>query len=285
MDEQPSTPQYQPQPAESALPAQSQATPSPQPQPAPTHEMPGAFALFGPSINALKVNIRTLLAIIGLVALTAVIAVLIVRNVTGTAGSPGNSAALTPASLLGILFFVAVTAIVGPAVAYVQLKSAKGIKTSLSEALSTGAKYLLRYLALSILTSLIVGIGFLLLIIPGFIMLRRYYLAMYFLIDQDTGVLEAMRKSAESTKPYSWKVYGIMGVNLLFSFLSLIPLLGQIAGAILQFLYSFAPAIRYYQINEAFYGAGDQTAGIGSQAPVPPSAQPPVPPTPAAPAS
>lgn len=242
-------------------------------------DLPGAFDLLRPSISALKTNIWAvmLLVFIPISILTAV--------AVGSLAAGGEATAVSPASVnftiisIGLLT-MATFIILMPAYMHIQLKSAKGIKTTVGDATSVGVRYLPRYIGLSILVGVMLIIGFLLLIIPSFIVLRRYFLAAYYLVDQDLSIREAMSRSAESSRSYSWRIYDIMAVNMLFSLIGILPVIGQLVGGILQLLYSFAPAVRYHQIKEAYYGSTEELHNMSSQAPLPPSAQPPMPPTP-----
>ncbi|TET33373.1 MAG: hypothetical protein E3J72_16935 [Planctomycetota bacterium] len=61
------------------------------------------------------------------------------------------------------------------------------------------ANLLLKYIAVSILYSLIVLGGLILLIIPGIIFAIKYQFCIYFLVDQNTGIMESLKKSGEIT--------------------------------------------------------------------------------------
>lgn len=143
-------------------------------------------------------------------------------------------------SLLSLIFF--------PALMYTELHSAAGKHVSLRDALK-GYKYLWRLIGVAILTGLIVILGFLALIIPGFVMIRRYVLAPYFLIDKNMSVTEAMSAAARATKPVSWSIYAIILVLALFSIITGFGPIGLVAGTILQVLYSVAFALRYQEIK------------------------------------
>lgn len=100
------------------------------------------------------------------------------------------------------------------------------------------------------LVGLITVGGFLLLIIPGIIMLRRYFLAPYvFLDNENIGIWEAMEKSAAMTKKHSGSIYRILGVMLLIILFGILPLIGWLISFPLAFFYSVAPAIRYQELK------------------------------------
>jgi uncharacterized membrane protein len=87
------------------------------------------------------------------------------------------------------------------------------------------------YILGSILYSLVIMLGFILLIIPGFIFLTTYMFYSYSLMDKNTGVRESFRVSKAMTKGKRWKLFGfiivlalvnvvgmlLLGVGLLFT--------------------------------------------------------------------
>lgn len=135
---------------------------------------------------------------------------------------------------------------------YTYTMTAKGKEVSIQEALTEGFKYFLRITGLVIVVSVLIVLGLMLFIIPGLIVLRRYFLSFYFLIDKNLSIKEAMKLSAETSKKNSFAIYGLLGIIFLFGFFSIIPGIGTVLGAILQFLYSVAPAIRYFEMKKAY---------------------------------
>jgi uncharacterized membrane protein len=96
---------------------------------------------------------------------------------------------------------------------------------------------------------LTVFIGLLLLIVPGIIFIRRYFLSHYALIDQDLSTGDSMRTSNELSKGRSMSIFGILGVDILIGIPSFIPFIGSIITFLLQVAYFCAPAIRYEQLK------------------------------------
>ncbi len=106
-----------------------------------------------------------------------------------------------------------------------------------------------RILGLYIVTTLVIIVGFILLIIPGLFMVKRYYLAPYVMLDQKIGIREAMDKSAAISKPFS-AIWGVVLVGILFSLISIIPFIGWLISFALLMLYSVAPALRYQELKK-----------------------------------
>jgi uncharacterized membrane protein len=82
----------------------------------------------------------------------------------------------------------------------------------------------MRFLMVSILYSLIVLGGFILLIIPGIYIALRYCFAPILVIDKKMGIGEAFDKSKEMTKGKKWKLLGFFAASLVFVLLGLIAI-------------------------------------------------------------
>lgn len=106
-----------------------------------------------------------------------------------------------------------------------------------------------RMLGLYIAMFVVIVVGFILLVIPGFFMIRRYLLAPYVMIDQRLGIIDSMDKSAELSKKDTGSVWGIIGVLFLIGLLNIIPLIGGLLAFVVGGLYSVAPAMRYMQLK------------------------------------
>ncbi|MGB9666115.1 MAG: DUF975 family protein [Candidatus Cryosericum sp.] len=75
------------------------------------------------------------------------------------------------------------------------------------------------YVAGSLLFGFIVGVGFILLVVPGFIWGLRYSMYGYYIVTQDAGPMEALQMSAEATEGHKLELLGLgaasVGVVLL----------------------------------------------------------------------
>ncbi len=207
----------------------------------PVAQLPSAFSLFKPSYEALMRNIWTFLGLF-LVPLGGLL--LTIPLAVAGRSHGGASMVVVLVGLASGIFFL----FTGAAMPYVQLKGAQGQQITLGEALRVGLKHFWRFWGASLLVGLLVGIGLLLLIVPGLFILQRFYLTIYYIYDQDMGVIEAMKKSAADAKQFSGAVWGLIGVNFLISLINIIPLFFLLV-IILQLLYVCAPAIRYLQIK------------------------------------
>lgn len=138
---------------------------------------------------------------------------------------------------------------------YVQLRATKGQPVEVAEAYRKTASRIVPLIALMIVYTIMVIVGLILLIVPGLIVIRRYYLAPYYLIDRNVSIREALRLSAQATKPISGYIWGIIGVSIVLAilagFLANIPLgIGAVIATFVNVLYIFAPAFRYREAEQ-----------------------------------
>jgi uncharacterized membrane protein len=74
----------------------------------------------------------------------------------------------------------------------INLAVARGQNASIGM-LFSGAPYLLRYIGAAIIFGIAMGVGFLLLIVPGIYVVLTYWSYMYFLVDRNCGVFESFQ--------------------------------------------------------------------------------------------
>jgi hypothetical protein len=154
--------------------------------------------------------------------------------------------------LVGVAF--AWSLIVYPGYIYFQTMAIRKKEVSISESIRAGLHRLLPLIGLGIMGGITTFIGLLLFIVPGLILIRAYFLASYYVIDQKLGPVEAFKKSYAETKPVSVWVWGTIGVTLVISLISafagILPLVGVIIGTIFTYIYAFGPALRYGEITD-----------------------------------
>lgn len=110
----------------------------------------------------------------------------------------------------------------------------------------SGAKsFFWRYLGLSILTSIVITIGFILLIIPGVIVSVWLAFATFILVLERTEIIEAMKKSKEYVKGKWWEVFGrliagslvaLLLLAIVFAVLSPLPIDVLVENIVMTFI-------------------------------------------------
>ncbi|HET9850652.1 MAG TPA: hypothetical protein VFP35_03460 [Candidatus Saccharimonadales bacterium] len=165
-------------------------------------------------------------------------------------GLPNYSWGLFLSLSLTAIIMIVISVVTQILLQQAQLDSAEGKSPHFGRLWQTAEELGWRMVGLYILITLYVLVGLILLIIPGLIMLRRYYLAPYVLLDKKCGIKEAMEESARISKPYSGYIWGVIGVMFLISLLNVIPLIGGLAAFIVGSLYTVAPALRYQELKK-----------------------------------
>lgn len=155
-------------------------------------------------------------------------------------------------SIIWLLFTLAVGTAVQIMMQRAQLSVIEGKKPSFEGLWATVKELGWRMLGLYVVTSIIVGVGFILLIIPGLIMLRRYIFAPFVMLDKKCGIRDALNHSAQLSGANTGSVWGLIGVMLLICLVGIVPIIGSLAAFVLGALYSLAPALRYQQLKKLF---------------------------------
>ncbi len=232
-----------PAPNTNATPGASAAPSVPPTAASGSPEVPSAFSLFKPSWEGLKLNIVEIIMIFLVPTLALVLTGLLISLLIP---SDARVVGLIVLFVVGGLIY---SGLVGPALVYTQLKSGRMEKVTYEGAFACSKKFWARYIALSIVVGLVIFVGLLLLIVPGIIFIRRYFLSQYTLIDQDLGIGDSMHASNELSKGRSGAVFGVIGVDILISLPNVIPVIGGLITFALQIAYFCAPAIRYEQLK------------------------------------
>ncbi len=217
------------------------------------HKPESAFTLFTKSKELVIANINTY-AVLLLIPLAVNIIASLSTNGSGTSlgsfgvggvglGSVGMGAGFGLLSLIVSIFVSLFTYALNNEVA-------KNKKPQLAELWPVVKKFGWRLVGLSLLIGLLFGFGLILLIVPGLIVLRRYLLAPYVMLDQDLGITAAMEESARISKPYSGAVWGVIGVSFLCAVVAIVPLIGWIISFVLTGLYQVATGLRYYELKK-----------------------------------
>lgn len=190
---------------------------------------PGAFGAYKYSKEVVRTNIGT---IVGLILLSFVVSLLF-----------GNKTNSEPTALSIISDLVNVW--VNAALVVTFLAGIKSNKIDVFEALKKGGSLFLKFLALSILSGIIIVLSIVALIIPFFFVMPRIVLAPYFLVDKNLGPIEALKASWNETKGHSDKVWGIVGAGIVMAILVLV-----LIGIYFLIMYSAVLAVLYAYLQK-----------------------------------
>lgn len=142
--------------------------------------------------------------------------------------------------------------LVYPGYLYLQAKAARGETPDPGECFKKGLSRLFPLLGMSLLGGVLVVLGFIAFIIPGVMLVRGFFLAPYYVMDQDLGPVDALKKSYQDSKPVSAWIWGIVGVEIVIGSLGyvfgFVPSIGYLLSLAIGYIYAFGPALRYVEV-------------------------------------
>ncbi len=143
-------------------------------------------------------------------------------------------AGLVVVSLAFALAFPCLYAISMAVTLYGAFQDMRGRSFNLGEAFARGLSRFFPIIGLSICWMFAIGLGVILLVVPGFMMLAAFYVALPACVMEGLGPFQSMSRSAELTKGHRWKVFGIY---LLVAFVN------GICGALIAFAFTLATGV------------------------------------------
>jgi hypothetical protein len=133
----------------------------------------------------------------------------------GTLQSGFSFTHLIGAAFLSAVVSVVVSAFVQGALTRATVSANEGRRATFAESFSAALGVLLPLIGLSLLFGIAVAIGFVLLIVPGVILLLMWAVAVPALVVERHGIMTAFARSAELTKGARWKILGLFLVVIL----------------------------------------------------------------------
>lgn len=142
---------------------------------------------------------------------TLVYSPLIVLVVTTLYGDLGNDdlAFIAVALGFGTILLGIVT---GAAVAYGTFEQLRGRRISMLASVSVGLRRLVPVLLMTIVMTFFVALGWIALVVPGVMLICRWWVAVPVAVVERPGILASLGRSSELTRGYRWKVFGIVFV-------------------------------------------------------------------------
>lgn len=166
-------------------------------------------------------------AIVG--AVPSVVMNLVMQSIRG-----GDSAALATRSsefwgamILSWVFAVVLGALVQGALTRAVVADHEGHRATFGECLAAALRVVLPLIGLGIIFAIAVGIGFVLLVVPGIIVMIAWSVAGPAVVVERDGVFTALVRSGDLTKGSRWKIFGLFLV-LLVIYLLLFMVLGVV---------------------------------------------------------
>ena len=201
-------------------------------------DWPGAWDIYKYSKAAIMCNINTFVVLY---------LASIILNIPGflRASNP-NAVPYLLASLLSNLLLI----VISIATTVVYLAGVNNKKISVSESLKSISKYIVNYFIATFIVGLAAMASILLFLIPAFFVIPRLLFAPYLVIDKNMGGVDAVQASWNMSKGHIGKVYGIIGLTLAITLLS-ITIIGIPFAIYFTVMYSAAFAVLYnFVINK-----------------------------------
>lgn len=169
------------------------------------------------------------------------------------------TAAYSPSALLAIVIQMVLSQLIAAAITYGSFQYLRGQPVGIGEALSRGLSLILPMIGVAILAGLAIGLGFILLIVPGIIIAVMLWVAIPAAVVERPGVVASLSRSAELTKGYRWPVFGILVI---------IVVLAMVVGFVIQFVLAMIGGPTLYALGNwvvnAVFGAFSATvAAVG----------------------
>lgn len=209
---------------------------------------PGAFGLFKPSSQAIRLELANFAILWGILIAISIVLGLLTGNYQTTMTSDSLDWSYSSTKLIGQLVNFVVNLLIGPMIAFMLLQAVRGVKESVGSAFSYALKNLLRFFVANLLVVLAVIAGLILLIIPGLYIGLRLSLTSYVLVDRpELSGMDAVKESWKLTRGNVGKVLGIYGAYLVM-LLPIITIIGILVTVVLVILYSAAIPLLYVWI-------------------------------------
>lgn len=128
--------------------------------------------------------------------------------------APGQPQEPTQAALMAPLSMLLNFVLVG-GVTFTVLQQLKGERASIGQAVAVGLRRVFPVLWLAILAGLATMGAFLLLVVPGLIVMCMLWVAVPVAVVEKPGAVASMRRSRELTRGFRWHVLGAMAVMAL----------------------------------------------------------------------
>jgi hypothetical protein len=113
-------------------------------------------------------------------------------------------------SLVERLFSIILGLALSGAVTYGVFQHLRGQPADTGDILRAGLRHLFPVWGVSIYAGILTGIGLILLIVPGLMLMCRYYVAVPVAVVEDPGASNALSRSTELTEGSRWPIFGLV---------------------------------------------------------------------------
>jgi len=125
---------------------------------------------------------------------------------------PGVLTTLVASAVAGLAIYIVFASQLQAAITHGMMVSLNGGKASFAECLAAGIRNALPLTATVLLAALAIGVGFVVLIVPGAILALMFSIVTPVRVTEHTGVLQTLSRSAELTKNHRASIFGLVVV-------------------------------------------------------------------------
>lgn len=147
---------------------------------------------------------------------------------TASVANGGSLYAVWGAGLFNWVISVVIAAIVQGALTRATVAEREGKRASFGECIAAGLRVFLPLIAVGLIYGISVGIGFVLLIVPGIIVMIVWSAAAPAIVVERDGVIASLGRSNELTRGSRWRIFGLFLV-LLVIYLVFFTVVGLLA--------------------------------------------------------
>lgn len=122
---------------------------------------------------------------------------------------------LVPLILFALLYGIFVAGPIGYSVKWVFLKAVRGEHIEIRDMFAAFQRNYWNVVIANIVVDIIIGLGVVMLIVPGIIFACRLAFVPYLVMDREMDVMDALRTSWDMTRGYGWQIF-FMGFLAIF---------------------------------------------------------------------
>lgn len=155
---------------------------------------------------------------------------------------------MVPLILFGMMYGIFVAGPIGYSASWVFLKAVRGERVEIKDMFAVFQRNYWNAVVANVVVSVIVGMGFVMLIVPGIIFACRLAFVPYLVVDKQMDVMEALRVSWNMTRGYGGQIF-LMG--LMAFFIAIGGLICFIVGIFVSIMWIKASfAAMYYAVEQ-----------------------------------
>ena len=147
---------------------------------------------------------------------------------------------LVPIALLGIAYAVFIASPIGMSTNWVFLKAVRREKIEIKDMFSVFERNYWNAVIAGLIKTIIIVLGFLMLIVPGIIFACRFAFVSYLVIDEKMEAIEALKASWAMTKGHGWTIFGMALLAFLIIIAGLLVLFFGVFISVMWITASFA---------------------------------------------